>query len=460
MFRLNRYLTQATIRILGRANVGKSAIYNKLLRQYGPEGAQRALVSDRPGTTKDGKKFLASELGVLIKDTPAYEETIAVNSDVTLFVVDADEGVTPLDRRLAAALRQHECETILVANKSESVDQTSIIADLYELEVGDPVFLSACSSLGWAELAERFQAVLADRQEEPNEAAVEPEIGLALIGRPNTGKSSLFNALLRREEATTGDRPGTTSDALEVVHGKFVLMDTAGVSKKGGEEGAVSETRRTLRRADVVVVVMDAVEVLKGGLGLSRQEMRLGKEASELGKCVMVVVNKWDLVPTGKETLLRKAVEEKALTAFSQTKGMPIIFASAKTGLNVPLILGRAENLVTKWQKRIGTSELNAWLRAFVVHHPVPWKDKMLCHVKFITQVGTAPPTFVIYTNIHGEFPDNYLQLLKNTIREEFKLHGPPIVLLLRSTFVPKKVMKARKFAPTRKTEEFFQGAI
>ena len=445
-----RYVMERMMSIVGRANVGKSSVYNRLLSRYGT--GERALVGDHPGTTRDGKSFYASELGLSVKDTPP--STVQERSEISLLVVDGTEGVTPLDRSLAKQLRDERRETVLVANKSEG-DQSGIISDLYELDLGEPVFVSCCGSLGWQDLHDRITSVLRPTgNDEPSTTETKYKIGF--LGRANTGKSTLFNALVRDEKAKTDAKAGTTTDVVEAAVGQFVLLDTAGVSRKWRQEAL--ETRRALRQADVVVVVMDAWEILQGGEGLSRQEMSLGKEASDLGKCVMVVVNKWDLVPQSKQTLLRKAVEEKTLSAFAQVKGMPVIFASAKTGLNVPLILSRAERLLHKWEKRISTSELNAWLRAFVVHHPVPWKDKMMCHVKFITQVGIKPPTFVIYTNIHGEFPDNYLQLLKNTMRDEFKLQGPPLVLLLRSTFVPKKVMKAKKFAPKKKTEQFFDA--
>ena len=462
--------------LVGRMNVGKSAIYNRLLTKFNLISGDKAIVHDQPNTTKDGKTALlvsphSQAHSFHLKDSAAFDanptDTTELNMDVALMVVDAQQGVTPLDRRLALQIGKSSLAeaTILVANKSESImdRQDEILADLYELNLGDPVFVSTFNSLGWEELVGRIQGTLGTLPQ-PDSGPADKEASalvLALVGRPNTGKSSLVNALMRKQEAKIGEHAGTTTDAVERRHvtddGKvFDLIDTAGVTLRSrGQELAAIETRRAVRKADVVGIVMDAMEILQaGGIGggLSRQEMKVGKEASEvLGKNVVLIVNKWDLVPQSKQKVLRKAVEEKVGYSFAHIKGVPIIYVSAKTGLNVSLIFQRSQQIMNKSETRISTSQLNAWLRAFVTHHPVPWKDKMQCHIKFMTQVGTRPLTFALWTNIHNaEFPDNYLQLLKNTMREEFKLNGPPIVLLLRSTFVPKKVMKAQRFAPKR----------
>ena len=446
--------------ITGRANVGKSSIYNKLLSLWGQGWESKALVSDKYNhtNTTDGKRFIAKLHGfnIQVADTAPFPKICLPSpADISLLVVDAKEGVTPLDRQLAQLINT----AILVANKCDNQDQdANLIADLYELDLGHPIFLSTFSNAGWDQLDQRVRnLLLADKPTINTFFHSETSSRrITLVGRANTGKSSLYNALLGRSEATISQHAGTTTDALENFHefqGKrFIITDTAGVTKRWRQTGAKcshtgADTLQALRSADVVVLVMDAQEILLcGSGGLSRQEMTIAKEASDLGKSVMLVINKFDLISPTKESLLRRAIEEKAQTAFSQLKGLPILYTSAKTGLNVNHILSKAENLFNKNSVRIETSRLNAWLRAFVVHYPVPWKDKMLCQLKFIKQVDVQPLTFALWTNIHHEFPDNYLQLLKNTLRDEFKLHGPPIRLLLRSTFVPKKVMKARKF--------------
>ena len=483
------------VSIVGRSNVGKSSLFNRV------QSLQRAIVFDQPGTTREGKRAVAGFGRLLVdwRDTGGWESNAVTantevlqkmrqrlsdsinESEIVLFVYDAKEGVTPLDLQAADWLKAEISSkfpgpsVLLVANKCESADEVTVAAEAWELGLGPPVLVSAKQNQGFEDLYDQLLVLegalrpstqSGESQEQSSEEYAEevaedietiadesdsPAVRIAFVGRPNTGKSSLLNSVIRCERAITHGEAGTTTDALEVeweFGGKHLtLIDTAGVNR-GWKfhqtpqlRDPAMETLRALRKADVVVVVVDSDEVRKGG-GLGRHEMAIAKQASEEGRCVVIAVNKWDILNPNQQKVVRKAIMEKVEVGFSQVKGLPLVFLSAKTGLNVKLLITRCLGVYHRWSIRIPTSALNAWLRAFVTHFPPIWKNKQKCNIKYLTQTNIQPPYFVLWTNISQEFPDNYLQQMRNALREEFNLQGPPIVFSLRSTFVPRSIAK------------------
>ena len=547
-----------SVAIVGRSNVGKSSLFNRLQGKQG----ERAIVFDVPGTTREGKRSVCEfgSLTVEWRDTGGIEDDELTSSseilsqmrekvqeavataDAVVFVYDAHEGVTGLDLKAAEWIKEtliqhtvahlhnqpesvesipHETPVILIANKSDQADELAALAEGWEMGLGEPILVSAKMNLGIEDLYDRLM-VLAGRACPPDEEGMLEEdpstkglvydriearwlrpgedfseveqspmelnqdcsspissayshdysasesapesasespfnspsmLTITLAGRPNTGKSSLVNALLRQHKAIVSSFPGTTVDSLSFEstfdRHPVRLIDTAGISKgwkfpqQSDFKQPVMETARAMRQADVVLIAIDAPEVLKGGGGLNRHEMGVAKRASDEGRCVAIAVNKWDMIPAQKQKFLRRAITEKVERSFAHVKGLPVIFVSAKTGFNLGLLMTKCLALSNRWSTRIPTPKLNAWLRAFVTHFPPPWKNQMKCHVKYVTQTGVRPPSFVMWTNVHGEFPDNYLNQLKTALREEFNLMGPQIVFMIRTTFVPKAIVRA-----------------
>jgi len=465
------------VALVGRANVGKSSLFNRLT------GA-KAVVFDQPGSTRDGKsaRCLFGKQPILLRDTPGVEDggelflrmqkvaaQAVSESQAVCFLWDAQMGLTAWDMKLAQWLKDLNPPLVIpVANKAESqFDQTQAVSDGYELGWGEPSLVSARFDTGIEDLQERLTGSAdPEIESEASETVPQPEtVTIAICGRPNTGKSSLVNALLKQERVVTDSFPGTTTDSMDFEwrfeNQSIRLIDTAGINRGWRVHQSVElkepamQTLRAIRKCDIVVIAIDATEVLKGGGGLNRHEMSIGREASDLGKCVAIAVNKWDMIEADKQKNLRKAIIEKVEMSFPQIKGLPIIFLSAKTGANLAFLMRKCVALYHTWSLRISTASLNAWLRAFILHFPPPWKDHKKCNIKYLTQTNVKPPTFVLWTNVTAEYPDNYLQQVRNSLREEFGFMGPPLLFLLRTTFVPKAVVLAkRKRKVAEKQEE------
>ncbi|KAF4656839.1 hypothetical protein FOZ61_006641 [Perkinsus olseni] len=293
----------------------------------------------------------------------------------------------------------------------------------------------------------------------------ERTINMAIVGLPNAGKSSLVNALLKEDRIITDATPGTTTDTIvtdwSFREHKIRLFDTAGVFKgwayKGDKElmGPGSETQRAIRFAHVVVIVVDGSRAERSHVP-NKAELKLLRMASEMGKCVVVAINKWDLVEERHKEKLRQLYVTSTVNKSAQVKGMPIMFISAKTGFNVMMMMTRVQALFRRWNGRVATADINDWMRKFQEHYPPPWKDGVKFYPKYVTQVRSRPPTFVFWANTHGGFPPNYLQQMRNLIREEFGMEGTPIRMLIRSTLMPdpkkrlgkQEVLKWKRMGP------------
>jgi GTPase len=284
-----------------------------------------------------------------------------------------------------------------------------------------------------------------------------PAIQIGIIGRPNAGKSSLLNALVKSDAAIVDDAAGTTTDSIAVnwnyQNHTLRIVDTAGVTK-GWKRGNVAdtsdpgmETLKTVSGSHVCVLLLDATEVFRSPNNFkfpSRQEVKLGNEVIDSGKCLVVAVNKWDMVPESEKKNFKKNLINCIETSFYEIKGVPILFVSAKDGGNLTNLLSHTLSVYRKWDSRVNASKLNEWLSAFVLRNPPPWKDGQKQYPKFIAQTRTRPPTFALYTNTFATFPENYLRQIQELLKEEFDLKGVPVRINLRSTLMPKPGARIR----------------
>jgi GTP-binding protein len=433
-----------TVAILGRPNVGKSTLFNRLA------GRRLALVDDTPGVTRDRREGDASlgDLRFRIIDTAGLEEdergTLAArmraqtaralaDADAALFLIDAREGVTPLDRHFARWLRRADKPVLLVANKAEGAQGAAGAGEAHALGLGQPIPLSAEHGEGMADLYDAL-APLVDRAAHTAapEATVRP-LQIAIIGRPNVGKSTLVNRLLGEERMLTGPEPGITRDAITIAwewHGRAVrLIDTAGLRRRPRIEGkleklSVADTLRAIRFAEVVVLVVDATQALE------RQDLGLAKLVAEEGRALVLAVNKWDLVADKRAALaaLRDALEH----SLPQLAGLKLVTLSALSGTGVaklmPAVLGAEE----AWNRRVPTNALNRLLAEAQERHPPPLVAGRRLRLRYITQANVRPPTFALFASKPGELPESWRRYLTNLLRETFDLPGVPIRVMLR----------------------------
>jgi len=440
-----------TVAILGRPNVGKSTLYNRLVER------RRAIVDDTPGVTRDrlegeGRLFdLAFRVidtagmdegapGSLLARLRAQSEAALDDADVGLFVIDAKAGVTALDESLAAVLREHGKPLILVANKAESDKGALAMAEAWRLLSGEPVAIAAAHGQGMDELAEALRPFVAPNAEEEGAlemAAAAEEAGplrLAVLGRPNVGKSSLINRLLGRERLLTGPEPGLTRDAVHLgwEHGgrRFELVDTAGLRRRTRidarslEKVATSATIEALKYAAVGVLVIDATQALE------RQDQTIADLVVREGRALVLALNKWDLVDE-PEPLLRE-IRWRLEAELAQVKGVPAVPVSAITGHGVPRLLTTIVRQHDRWAARVGTGELNRWLQAMLDHNPPPMVKGRRIKLRYITQPKARPPTFALFGNQLDHLPESYLRYLAGGLRERFDFEGVPIRWRLR----------------------------
>ena len=432
--------------IVGRPNVGKSTLFNRLC------GKRMAIVHDLPGVTRDRKEAFGQlgDIPLKLIDTAGLEEQssdplmagmkaqvmIALQeADVLLFMIDGRQGVTSLDEVFANLLRRAEKPILLVANKCEGRDRNYGIAEAWSLGVGEPLPLSAEHGLGLDSLYEALVSFYKGPLGEEEEVAEETTpIQLAIVGRPNVGKSTLLNQLIGYERVLTGPEAGVTRDTIatdwEYQGQALRLIDTAGLRKRAKvteklEWLATSESRTAIQYAQVVVVVIDATQPLE------KQDLHIASQVIEEGRCLVLALNKWDLIPN-KQDLLNH-LHERLTTALPQVKGVPLVPLSALTGKNKEKLLDAILAIYKTWNQRISTSKLNRWLEGLVSHHPPPLVAGRRIKIKYLTQIKTRPPTFVLFCSKSTELPDSYERYVINGIREAFSLQGVPIRLFLRS---------------------------
>jgi len=487
-----------TIAIVGRPNVGKSTLFNRLI------GRRLALVDDQPGVTRDRREGEGQlyDLAFRVLDTAGLEdvtdaslearmrrmtEQALAEADLALFLIDARAGVTPLDAHFGELLRRSSTPVVLAANKCEGREAEAGLGEAWGLGLGEPIGLSAEHALGLADLHDAITAALpgeklevarkaadegrrksrAERRAESDAAAEEaaeraaagsdeddeesfdpipegqpdllPEqplygpLQLAIVGRPNVGKSTLINNLLGEERLLTGPEAGITRDSISIDwHYKdqaFRLVDTAGLRRRAKvtdrvERLSAADTKRSIDFAQVVVLLIDAQE------GFEKQDLWIAGTVIEEGRGLVIGLNKWDAVEDRDETL--RAVRDRLIRSLPQIKGVPVVPISGLAGKGLDKLLNVVLEVYDLWQSRISTANLNGWLAEMTDAHPPPMAQGRRIKIRFMTQVKTRPPTFALWVSRPKDLPESYLRYLENGLRQAFDLPGVPLRFYMR----------------------------
>lgn len=453
----------ATVAILGRPNVGKSTLFNRLV------GTRLAIVEPEPGVTRDWKEGEARLAGISFRllDTPGLEdarpgtveaamreqaERALLQADVALLVFDAREGVTPLDSHFAQWLRATGKTVLLVANKCEARGTRDAALEGFALGFGAPIPISAEHGEGMADLYEALapyieseggaddlhttskEASAAGEEDAEVEDASRAVLKLAIVGRPNVGKSTLVNRLVGDRRVLTGPQPGITRDAVPVDwswRGHAVrLVDTAGLRRRAQvvdrlERASVQATERAIRLAEVVVLVLDATVMLE------RQDLTIARRIVEEGRAIVIAANKWDLVTDPRGAL--SALNDRLERSLPQIKGISMATISAMTGDNMDRLMQAVFDAYEIWNRRVSTGALNRWLEALVQAHPPPAVRGRPLRLRYMTQTKARPPTFVLFASRPDKLPASYLRYVENGLRSDFGLAGTPIRISLRA---------------------------
>jgi len=434
-------MAKPIVAIVGRPNVGKSTLFNRLV------GARKAIVEDIPGVTRDrlydnaewlGREFIVIDTGgirfdegdIFTREIKWQAELAIEEADVLLLVVDSQEGVTGEDQQVADLLRRSGKPVILAANKVEDFGRQLDYYEFYQLGLGDPIPVSAMHGMNTNDL---LDAVI-DKFEPVENYAEDPDaIKIAIVGRPNVGKSSLVNSLLGETRVIVSDVPGTTRDAIdtpfEYQGNKYILIDTAGVRKKSRvriptEKYSIIRTLKSIERADVALIMIDAEDKV------TEQDQRIAGYVHEQHKPSIIVVNKWDLIEKDGRTMHefdQDIREELKFLAYA-----PLMYVSALTKRRIFKVIELVDFIAEQNHRRIGTAELNQVLNEAMLINPLPGGGNKKIKILYSTQVATAPPTFVLFANRPDDVHFSYLRYLENALRKNFGFEGTPIRLIVR----------------------------
>ncbi|WP_123054127.1 ribosome biogenesis GTPase Der [Clostridium sp. JN-1] len=429
------------VAVVGRPNVGKSTLFNKLA------GKRISIVQDTPGVTRDRiyaeaewlkYNFTIIDTGgiepessdIIISQMRRQAQIAVETADVIVFIVDGKEGLTDSDREVAQMLRKSNKPIVLVVNKIDNLKDENNIYEFYNLGIGDPISISASQGLGLGDMLDK----IVENFKDPSLYDAEDEyVKIAFVGKPNVGKSSLINQLLGEERVIVSDIPGTTRDAidsfLETDYGKFILIDTAGIRRKSKvkeeiERYSVIRTYTAIERADVCILMIDAVH------GITEQDEKIIGYAHELNKAILVIVNKWDLIK--KETNTMKDFKNKIQTELSFLSYAPYLFISALTGQRVQKVLQIVRKCYDNYSKRIKTGVLNDVVSRAISMKEPPVVGTQRLKIYYVTQVGVKPPTFIFFVNNPDCVHFSYQRYLENQLRENFDFEGTGIKVEFR----------------------------
>jgi GTP-binding protein len=438
-----------TVAIVGRPNVGKSTLFNRLI------GKRLAIVDDTPGVTRDRRVGDAriADLHFTVIDTAGLEDSAAASltgrmrqqtrravadADLALFMIDARAGVTPVDRHFAAWLRKAGKPVVVIANKAEGRAGEAGLAEAFALGLGDPIPLSAEHGEGLSDLYDALRPHAPGAEddgpaEEPAADPAEEPLQLAIVGRPNVGKSTLINRLIGEDRLLAGPEPGITRDAIAVEWRhrgrRLKLVDTAGLRRRPRvveriEKLSVEDTLRAIRFAQVVVLVLDAADMLE------KQDLAIASLVIDEGRALVIAANKWDAIKD-KPAALRK-LKDRVDKSLPDVRGLSLVAVSARTGQNLDRLLDSVIRSYESWNRRLPTPELNRWLASAVDRHPPPLVRGRRIKLRYMAQTKARPPTFQLFGNQLDVLPDAYVRYLVNDLRDRFDLPGTPVRLIAR----------------------------
>ncbi len=431
-----------TVALVGRPNVGKSTLFNRLSIR------KKAIVHDQPGVTRD-RKYSDARIGPLeftVIDTPGLEEAASGSieygmteqtisaikmADAVCLVLDGLVGITPTDKIFANLIRKHNDNVILLVNKSERSSQLD--HSYMKLGFGHPVPVSAEHGIGMADLCTELLEKLPEQDDAPDPFK-EDKLQIAIVGRPNSGKSTFINALLKENRVLTGPEAGITRDSISIEwkykNQLITLVDTAGLRKKGLitdslEKMSASDTIGSIKYANTVVLMLDATRALE------QQDLNIGNFIIEEGRSLVIAINKWDLVKDKKE--FKKELSYRLEMDLSQVQGVPCVYLSALNGENLDKVIDSCLSIYATWNKKISTPKLNDWLSIALDHHMLPLQSNgRRLRIKYCTQVKSRPPYFKFFCNKANDISDSYRRYLMNSLRDAFDMQGVP----MRMTFI------------------------